>query len=177
MRGALIDLAIGLNGRQRITVEIPGDFREEYERLKGGDVSVEIKKYRKGRSLDANSYCWVICQKIGNAITPPIPKEDVYRQAIRDVGVFEPLPIKNDAVESFNRRWGSQGIGWFVDVIDDAKFEGYKRVFAYYGSSTYDTKEMSILIDHLVSEAKELDIVTDTPEQIARYKDEWGRTR
>ena len=177
MRGTLTDLSIGLNGRQRITVEILGDFREDYGRLKDNDVSVEIKKYRKGRSLDANSCCWVICQKIGDAITPPIPKEDVYRNAIRDVGVYEPLPIKNDAVESFGRRWGSQGIGWFVDVIDNSKLEGYKLVFAYYGSSTYDTKEMSILIDHLVSEAKELEIVTDTPEQIARYKDEWGRSR
>ena len=41
------------------------------------------------------------------------------------------------------------------------------------GSSEFDTKEMSIFIDGVVQDAQELGIVTDTPEQIARYKEAW----
>lgn len=38
-----------------------------------------------------------------------------------------------------------------------------------------DTKEFSHLIDGAIDEAKALGIETDTPEQLARYKEEWSR--
>ena len=100
--------------------------------------------------------CWSLCTDIGKALTPPIPKEEVYRKAIRDVGEYEPLPIREDAVETFQRRWASHGTGWFAEVVDNSKLKGYKLVFAYYGSSTYDTSAMSRLIDYLVQDARNM---------------------
>ena len=44
----------------------------------------------------------------------------------------------------------------------------------YYGSSTFDTKEMSVFIDGIVSECHELGIETMTPEQIAAMNAAWG---
>ena len=129
-----------------------------FYRLRDHDVSVEIKKATKHRSKDANAFCWSLCTEIGNALQPPIPKEEVYRRAIREVGDYEPLPIREDAVETFRSRWASKGTGWFAEVIDDSKLPGYKLVFAYYGSSTYDTAAMSRLIDYLVDEAKQMDL-------------------
>lgn len=38
-----------------------------------------------------------------------------------------------------------------------------------------DTKEFSHLIDGAIEEAKSLGIETDTPEMLARYKEEWSR--
>jgi hypothetical protein len=90
---------------------------------------------------------------------PPIPKEEVYRRAIREVGEYEPLPIKNEAVDTFIQRWATKGVGWFAEVIDDSKLTGYKLVFAYYGSSTYDTAAMSRLIDYLIDEAEQIGII------------------
>ena len=46
-------------------------------------------------------------------------------------------------------------------------------VRAYYGSSQYNTKQMSRLIDMVVEGAKELGIETLTPEELARIKEEW----
>ena len=43
------------------------------------------------------------------------------------------------------------------------------------GTSEYSTKEMSVFLDGIISECQEVGIETDTPEQIARYKEEWGR--
>ena len=63
MRGKLIDLSLGLNRRQRVTVELLADFEAEYNRLKDGEINVEIKKYRSPRSLNANSYFHVLCEK------------------------------------------------------------------------------------------------------------------
>ena len=80
----------------------------------------------------------------------------MYKKAIRDVGEYEPLPIREDAVETFQQRWASHGTGWFAEVVDNSKLKGYKLVFAYYGSSTYDTAAMSRLIDYLAQDARNM---------------------
>jgi len=173
MRGRLIDLVTGLNNLQRITIEVPGDFRDEYNRLKDDQVNIEIKKYRKGRSLDANSYCWILIDKIAEALS--IDKETVYKDAIRSIGgVSETVCVQEKAADSLCRAWGHNGIGWQAERFE-SKINGCVNIILYYGSSVYDTKQMSALIEHLVFEAKELGIETDTPEAIAKYADEWGR--
>ena len=125
-------------------------------RLKDVDVDVEIKKATKHRSLDANAFMWSLCTEIAKAIRTT--KEEVYKKAIREVGEYEPLPIKAEAVETFMARWAAKGTGWFAEVIDDSKLQGYKLVFAYYGSSTYDTASMSRVIDYLMDEMKQMEL-------------------
>ena len=145
-----------------------------FDELAKIDCDIVIKKYRKSRSNDANAFCWALCTQIGNALQPPIPKEMVYRRAIRDVGDYVPLPIRNDVVEDFKRRWSSKGIGWFAEVIDDSKIHGYKMVFAYYGSSTYDTKSMSHLIDYLIDEVQQMGMAIPlSKSEVERMKAEW----
>lgn len=161
-------------GKQEIVLTLIGkqdisDLKAVIER--GKELVVEIKQHRNRRSLDANSYCWVLCQKIAESIgqTP----ENVYREFIRRVGQFEFLPIKNEAVDRFIEVWSSKGIGWFAEKAWDSKIEGYTTVKAYYGSSVYDTKEMSILIDEIVTQCKEMDIETMTPAEIESLKSQW----
>lgn len=158
MEGRLTGFSLNRDGTQNVTVTVASNFADQYDRLKDFPVSVEIRKATKKRSKDANAMCWAMCSDIGNALRPPLPKEEVYRKAIRDVGEYEPLPIKAEAVETFQRRWAAKGTGWFAEVIDDSKLPGYKLVFAYYGSSTYDTAEMSRLIDYLVEDARNMGI-------------------
>ena len=64
MRGRLVDLTIGLNRKQRITVEVDRDYREDYERLKDAELDIEIKKHREKRSKSANAYFHVLVNKI-----------------------------------------------------------------------------------------------------------------
>lgn len=130
-----------------------------------------IDKAKKKRSLDANAYLWVLVGKIAAAVG--IPADEVYRNAIRDAGEFTPLPIRADAVEEFSRVWGTKGTGWFVDILDDSKLPGYKLVRAYNGSSSYDTKQMSRLIDYVVQDAKSLDIETMTDRELSLLKEGW----
>ena len=56
MRGRLKDLTFGAHGEQHITITVTSDFRESYDALKDSDINVEIKKWRKPRSRDANAY-------------------------------------------------------------------------------------------------------------------------
>ena len=117
----------------------------------------EVKEHKKGRSLNANSYAWVLCREIAKATDST--KEDVYKKVIRDVGEFEVIPIKQEAVSKFIKIWQSKGLGWVCDY-GPSKLDGYVNVTAYYGSSIYDTQQMSRLINSLVEEAKILGIVT-----------------
>ena len=139
---------------------------------KGKELAVQIKQYRRKRSLDANAYCWVLCQKIAEIIRST--KEEVYRKAIREVGQFEILAIQEDAAETFIKIWNSRGLGWYAEEMD-SKIPNCKKIIAYYGSSVYDTKQMSVLIDYIVQECKELGIETLTPQELAVLKREWGR--
>lgn len=142
------------------------------EELKEDKLSIEIKKYRNKRSLDANAYMWVLISKLEEKIN--ISKDIIYKDAIRNIGVYEVIPVKNEAVERFIEAWTKNGLGWVCETTK-SKLEGYTNILAYYGSSTYNTAEMSRLIDFVVQECKQLNIETMTPEQLNILKEEWGK--
>lgn len=171
MKGRLIDLAVGLDGRQRVTISIVGDFREQFDALKDSDINVEIKKYHRRRSLDANAYAWVLIDKLAEAMK--LTKEEVYREAVLNIGgVSQVVCVQDNAVEKLREGWHRQGIGWQTDTMP-SKIPGCTNVLLYYGSSMYDTKQMSSLIDLLVMECKELGIETATPAELALLKEGW----
>ena len=158
---------------QRLTLDLSGDFTEAYDQLKDSIVNVDIKKYRERRSLDANAYCWVLIDKI--AEKAQVSKVDVYQQAIRNIGgVSEVVCVKNDAVPRLTEVWCAHGIGWQVDTMP-SKLPGCTNVMLYYGSSEYDTEQMSRLIDQLVQDAQALGIPTDPQERLDELKSDWGR--
>lgn len=145
------------------------------ENKKGKVYTVDIKPFRKSRSLDANALCWKMCSQI--ASKTGINKEDVYRNAIVDGNEYTPLPIKEEAVEEFQRIWSSNGIGWFAVDVDASKLEGYRLMFAYAGSSTYSTKAMSALIDRLIQDAKAVgaDVISEREKTL--LLDDWEDKR
>lgn len=149
------------------------DLMHKYD---GKKMTVEIKEKRAGRSLDANAYCWVLCDKIATTKGILMKKTDVYRQAIKDYGVTLVMPVKNDLLGNIIKWHEKGGLGNSCDVLGPCKVQGYTNVMFYYGSSGYDTKQMSILIDGLVADAKELGIDTMPPAEVERLKAMWGET-
>ena len=150
MKGKLKEMLTLTGGEWLISFTTRENPVSMFHRMKDKTVSIEIKKANNPRSNDANAFCWAMCTDIGNAMRPPVPKETVYRQAIRDVGKHAIMLMQNEAVETFQKIWEQKGIGWFADVVDDSKKNpGCKVIFAYYGTSTYDTAEMSRVLDYL----------------------------
>ena len=135
-------------------------------------LSVEIKQYRQRRSLNANSYCWILCDKIAQVIRST--KEEVYREVIRRVGVFTDNLMILEAIDIYNDLHCKQGVGNQTEVIDGSNVEGYEIVRSYFGSSIYDTKQMARLIDEIVSQAKDLNIETLPPDELELMKSLWG---
>ena len=148
--------------------------RELMHKYDGKEVTVDIKVKRKGRSLDANAYCWVLCDKIASTKGLLLKKTDVYKQAIRDYGVTTILPVETAKLEAILRTWDNLGLGNDHDIICHSKIKGYTNVRLYVGSSQYNTEEMSVLLDGIIADAQELGIQTETPDQIAEMKAMWG---
>lgn len=164
MKAKITDFQYISAERGRVTLDIDGDFRSQYDKFKDKDIDFSVKKWHPSRSLDSNSYLWTLCTEIAKKIGST--KEEVYKAQIREVGEYTPLPIKHEAVFDFERIWSAHGIGWFIDVVDDSKIPGYKLIFAYQGSSTYDTKQMSRLIDNVIQDCQALGIETRNPAEI-----------
>ena len=133
---------------------------------------LEVKEHRKKRSLDANAYCWVLINKIADALR--ITPIEIYRQAIQNVGGnYEILPVKEEAAEHFKQVWQAQGLGWPCVDMGKSKIDGYRNLRAYYGSSTYSTTQMAQLIDILIQDCRALDIEVKSEEEIASIMGAW----
>ena len=164
MKARLVDLTMSFSGKQRLTIELDADFREDFDALHDSTVEVTVKKYRKGRSLDANAYAWVLIDKIARRLK--LSKAEVYRNAIRTIGgVSETYCALDKSVDRLCQVWSQNGLGWQTETFP-SKIEGCTNVILYYGSSSYDTEQMSALIDSLVQECKALGIETMPPEEL-----------
>lgn len=146
---------------------------EAAESLLGKKVTVKVGQYRKKRSLDANAYCWKLIGKIAEKTN--LSTEEIYRSAIRGLGGNSDMVcIQNHAVESLRSGWSRNGIGWITDTMP-SKLDGCTNVVLYYGSSTYDTEQMSRLINNIVQDCYALGIETKSKEEIDSLLGAWSK--
>ncbi len=159
-----------------LVIDQKNDVADCFDNLRGAEkVAVKIDKYRERRSLDANAYCFVLIGKLAEKLN--IPKEEVYRAAIKEIGGnYEIVCVKNQAVKKLCEGWARNGLGWQTDTMP-SKIAGCTNVVLYYGSSTYDTRQMSLLISYIVDECKAHGIETKTPNEIAAMVDLWGQAK
>ena len=173
MRGRLVDLTIGLNRKQRVTVELDRDFREDFDRLKDQELDVEIKKHREKRSKSANAYFHVLVNRI--AAEEGGSDEAVKKRLVCEYGVLakdeDGLTVGFKLPASVN----VDTIYPYVKCFDTREENGklFKCYLVYKQTHLMDSKEMARLIDGAIEVARDLGIETDTPEQLARYKEEW----
>ena len=135
---------------------------------------VDIKEHREKRSLDANAYCWVLIGKLASKLH--IPPSEVYRQYIQDIGGnYQIFPIKEDRIDKWNKIWCSGHVGRMTrDIGPCRNTPGYHNIMTYFGSSDYDTAQMSRLIDLIVQDCKAQGIETLSEEKLAAMNEEWG---
>lgn len=145
---------------------------EAKQALESGNLVLTLSKVKKRRSLDANAYCWVLLDRLSEY--HQIPKEDIYKDLIKLIGGNnEIFPIRNEAVETWIRNWQHKGLGWVSEIIGESKIEGYTNVISYYGSSVYDTEQMSRLIDLIVQECEQVGIETRPRGEIDSLLEAW----
>lgn len=175
MRGRLVDISIGLNRKNRVTVELDRDFREDFDRLKDQELDIEIGKHREKRSRNANAYFHLLANKIaaetgesGEAVIQRLVltygEIDTNADGTR-IGFMLPATVKADKIYPYVRCFDTR--------TENGKL--MKCYLVYKHTSDMNTKEMARLIDGAIDEAKSLGIETDTPEQLARNKALWAK--
>lgn len=141
-------------------------------------LSIKIEKYREKRSLDANSYMWVLCDKLAKKLSDEKvkhTKEDIYRKAIQEIGVYKDFQnMSPKDAKTLRTAWEMLGTGWITEQVDYMPDGENVIIRCYYGSSQYNTKQMSRLIDNIVQDCQSVGIETMTPNQLAELKSRWG---
>lgn len=149
-----------------LTVNEDAAAKNLYDDLHEADkLSIKIDKYREKRSLNANAYAWKLLTEIANIVRSS--KDDVYFEMLKRYGQSEIISVLAHIP-----------IGEYVKYREEAgesKLNGklFKHYKVYKGSSEFDSREMSIFLDGVVSEAKEMGIQTMTPDEVARLKSLW----
>ena len=164
--GALIDFATG-KPKLELSVNEVNDFKQLVDEMKDKErLSIEVKQYREKRSLNANNYAWKLITEIANILRAS--KEEIYLCMLRRYGQSELISVLSHIpIEHYVRYFEEAG----ESTLNGKLFKHY-RVFK--GSSEFDSREMAIFIDGIISEAKNLNIQTETPNQIAEMKARWG---
>lgn len=173
MIGKLKDLVIERDGRQSITVTVKSDFRGQFDELSGKDLDIDIKIHREKRSRNANAYFHVLVNKIAAELNEP--DESVKTRLVIEYGI---VARDEDGIMIGFKLPASVDVSKIYPYTRcfDTREEGGKLFNCYLvlkPTHEMDTKEMTRLIDGAISEARELGIETDTPEQLARYKEQW----
>lgn len=161
------ELLLATKLTHREAQESVSEFQEILD--KGKYLSVEIKQHRQRRSLNANAYMWVMLSKMAEVLHTT--KDELYIEMLDRYGVFTHIVVKPSVVERVKEEWRT------VRELGEITVNGKSgiQLQCYFGSSTYDTKEMSVLIDGIVSECKELGIETLPPAELQILKDEWDK--
>ena len=163
MKGRISDLNVSIfNAKQKLTFEIEGDFRTQYDELKDKDLEISVKVFRQKRSLDQNSYAWVLIGKMADKLRTS--KDEVYLTMLKRYGqggVIKVSPKNEQAILSALKYYERHEKLY-------TNSDKYYRIWA--GSSGYNTEEMTVFVDGIISEAKELGIETLTPDELLEMR-------
>ena len=157
----------------QIVLNTKQDVREEVRELqelitKGKELTAEIKVLRKHRSLDSNAYLWVLLSEMANVLHTT--KDELYLQALDRYGVFTFVVVKPNVVERVKSEWRT------TRELGEVTINGKTgiQMQCFFGSHSYDQKEMCTLLDGVVQECKDMGISTITKSEIELMNSQWG---
>ena len=173
--GIIEDISIDYKTRKsKISLLLDTKEIEVVEELKNQNkLNIELKKYREKRSINANNYFWKLLQELCDLAD--IETIEEYKRRVKQLGIFKRLKIMAQDVKTVEKIWTDRGIAWFCEIAD-TEYIGdteFKIINAYYGSSSFNTKQMSRLISDLVQDCKVYGIETKTPAEIKSLLESW----
>ena len=168
MRGRIKNLSWE-GGKLQVTLELTTP-QTGLESLQDCDLDISIDKHREKRSKNANALLWACIGEMAEALRAD--KWEVYLQMLRRYGQYTYICVKPQAVEAVKRQWRES------EELGEILIGGQKAVqmLCYYGSSTYDSKEFSALLDGVISEMKEIGLQPPMPEEVKRAIEAWEKT-
>ena len=161
------------SGKIRLSFVVDFFNPDELDDLRAHDLRLKVSRWRNKRSLDANAYLWVLCSKIAEALNTT--KEEVYDIVLHDFPCYDTLDDGEYITITMLSEIDIKNLDGHYQKYresQDGKFTSYIKLK---GSSQMDSKEMSVLLDGVIEEAKALGIETATPDELQRIKDTWEK--
>ena len=159
-------------GDYHVTVIVSKDQEHNMEPLNDllTDDKVKVCKidhYRKKRSLNSNSYAWALITQIADKLR--VSKEEIYFQMLKRYGQSSVVSVVEEATETFEKSVK------YSERFGESNLNGknFIHIKVYMGSSEFNSLQMSIFLDGIISEAESLKIPTITPAEVQRLKDNW----
>ncbi len=147
--------------------------------LKEGEYTLKVEKKKKRRSLNANSYLWEMCNQLAIELSKDgviHTKEQIYRDAIKRCGIYKEFSgLSAKDAETLRHAWEMLGTGWVTEQVDYMPDSENVIVRCYYGSSQYNTKQMSRIINYIVEECNEQGIDTMSAQERSLLLEQWGK--
>lgn len=175
MTGEIKDISIDyISNKPKITLLLnERECLNSLENLKDSKLSIEIKKWIKKRSLDANRYFWKLLKTYSEE--KEVDAIEEYKERVKRLGIFRVSRIETKDVETYKKSWENWGTAWFCEVYDTEYLGNveFKILHLYYGSSSFNSKQMSRLINDLVEDCKEVGIETKPQEEIESLLRSW----
>lgn len=156
--------------------EVDKESLDDYYALKDQDLTgytITLKK-KKIKSRDMHNYMWALCDEIAKNRRDftEWTKEDVYRHAVREVGLWHDIMVSNEDINNIIADWKRNGIGWFAETVFAGQTETVLRL--YRGASVYDADQLYRLTNYVVDMAKETGVETITDAEMKRLKEMWS---
>ena len=135
----------------------------------------EVKEVKKKRSTNANNYFWKLLQELCEVQNLDTIQE--YKIRVKELGIFRRFRIEPKDVKTFEIMWQDKGIAWFCEIADTEYLGSveFKIINAYYGSSSFNSKQMSRLIDNLVQDCQAVGIETKSKAEIDSLLRSWDK--
>lgn len=175
--GVITDISIDYStSKLKINLLLDTKNKEIIEELKNEKkLNIELKKYIEKRSLDANAYFWKILTELCDLAE--INTVEEYKRRVKELGIFRQFKIMTDQVNTFTKIWEDKGIAWFCEILDTEYIGNieFKIINAYYGSSSFNSKQMSRLIDGVVQDCKIYGIETKSKNEINSMLENWEK--
>lgn len=172
-------------GRNATTVVLELDTTDidtlaALEKQQKGDVKVTVKSWREARTRNANSYFYVLVEKLADALR--VSKPYIHNLMLRKYGqlqridgkpVWVILPETDEVAKKVD-----EDETLHVRATDEVKQGKDGRIYRTYlllkGSHELNTQEFSILLDGIIADCHEANVSTATPEEIQMMKERWN---
>lgn len=151
------------------TINEPSAIEHVAALIGEGKLNVKAVKFRSKRSLDANGLLWVCLGQIAEVLRTD--KWNVYLQMLKRYGKYTYICVKPNVVDAVKAQWRE------CEVVGETTINGKEAVqmLCYFGSSTYNTKEFSVLLDGVISEMREMGLQTPASQEMERALKQWEK--
>lgn len=131
--------------------------------------AMEIKRKSKKRSLDANAFLWSVLADMADKLHTT--KDELYLEMLSRYGVFTHVIVKPSVVERVKHEWRT------VRELGEVTVNGQTgiQLQCYFGSSTYNSKEFSVLLNGVLDEAREMGLEYISEADKNLMLQEWGK--